>query len=80
VIYPNPTSGRFTLDIYSPSEERIKISLEDMNQKIIYEEKEATISGWYKKNYNFAGLSPGIYLLKIRKNNGTQVRKLLIGN
>jgi hypothetical protein len=80
VIYPNPTPGRFTLEIYTPSEETISISIENVNQEIIYEEKDDRVSGQYKKNYNFAGLSPGMYLFKIRKKDGTIIRKLIIGN
>jgi hypothetical protein len=51
-----------------------------VNQEIIYEEKDDRVSGQYKKNYNFAGLSPGMYLFKIRKKDGTIIRKLIIGN
>jgi hypothetical protein len=79
-IYPNPTSGQFTLEVYAPSQESIRILMEDVNQKIIYEEKEVRVLGRYKKNYNFAGYSPGLYFLKIQKKDGTLTRKLLIGN
>jgi len=77
-IFPNPTKGDFTVDIFSLSMETIVISIEDLLQNKVFEEKNVMVSGAMRKSYNFANLPSGIYILKIFRNDGTVSRKLII--
>ncbi|MEI8005466.1 MAG: T9SS type A sorting domain-containing protein [Bacteroidota bacterium] len=77
-VFPNPTKGDFTVDIFSLSMETIVISIEDLLQNKVFEEKNVMVSGAMRKSYNFASLPSGIYILKIYRKDGTVSRKLII--
>ena len=77
-LYPNPSSGQFTLDIYTPLKEIIGISIEDFQQKLVFEERDIRVSGRLIKSFNFAGLSPGMFIMNIKRKDEMISRKLLI--
>ncbi|MCX6286975.1 MAG: T9SS type A sorting domain-containing protein [Bacteroidetes bacterium] len=77
-IYPNPSSGGVTLEIFSPFKENIGITIEDMQQKQVFEEKNVMVSGRMIKSINFAGLPSGIYIVSIHRKIGTFSGKLVI--
>jgi len=77
-VFPNPTKGDFTIAFFSPSPEIIVVSVEDLQQKLVFKEKNVMVSGTMKKSYNFANLPSGIYILKIYRKDGTVSRKLVI--
>lgn len=77
-IYPNPSDGECNLDIFAPLKETVGISVEDLQQKTVFEEKNVRVSGRIIKSFNFAALPPGIYIVKIHRKDGSFSRKLLI--
>ena len=77
-IYPNPSQGDCTLEIFAPLTESIGISVEDLQQKIVFEENNVRVSGRMIKTFNFATLPSGLYMLKIYRKGGTVSRKLVI--
>ena len=69
-IYPNPTSGIFTIDGNNITD----IQIIDVTGKIIYAEKTSkTIS-----NIDLRDFSNGVYFVKVKTVNGISVKKLLL--
>ena len=77
-IYPNPSQGDCTLEIFAPLTESIGISVEDLQQKIVFEENNVRVSGRMIKSFNFVKLPSGMYMLKIHRKDGIFSRKLMI--
>ena len=77
-IYPNPSEGLFTLELFSLQRETIALTLEDLQQKTVYEEKNVMVAGKTIKSFNFAALPSGLYILKITRKNEVITRKLVI--
>ncbi len=73
-IYPNPaTSGRIYISTENNSQTKT-IEIYDMLGKKVF---EATLNS-NNKEINIANLTAGIYLIKIKENNNSETRKLVI--
>lgn len=70
-LYPNPVSNG-KVYITSKSGENKDISIFDVLGKLVM---QVTISS---KELNILALSPGVYIIKIRENDTTATRKLII--
>lgn len=73
-IYPNPTSGNIFLRIDKPD---YKISLVDINGKMIYQEPKQLETGLFIIDLKSIGLSKGIYFLKIQSSESISTQKIL---
>jgi Secretion system C-terminal sorting domain len=70
-LYPNPVSNG-KIYISSKTGENKDISIFDVLGKIVLQVALST------KELNIAMLSPGVYIIKIRENDATATRKLII--
>jgi len=77
-LYPNPTEGDVRLELFAPFTETLALTVEDLNHKRVFEEKEIKVSGKFSKSYNFASLPAGMYILSIIRKDGVVSRKLVI--
>lgn len=77
-IYPNPSQGMFTVELLSLQRETITLTLEDLSQKTVFEEKNVMVIGKTIKSLNFASLPSGMYMLKIIRKHAVLSRKLVI--
>jgi hypothetical protein len=77
-IYPNPSPGEISLELFAAVKENVTISVEDLEHKIVFEEKNVMVSGKMKKSFNFAVLTSGIYIINIHRKEGAISRKLVI--
>jgi len=77
-IYPNPSAGEFTLEVFAPVNETIGITVEDLQHKQVLEERDLRVSGRIIKSFNFAVLPAGMYIVKIHRKDETLTRKLVI--
>lgn len=77
-IYPNPTSGIFTLEINSLNHEKVDIRLLDAKGVPVYANEGILISGSYSEKINLNHLKQGSYLLEISGPSGKLLRKLVI--
>ena len=70
-IYPNPSSGKFTLRI----PDQIKV-----NSATIYDFQGQMVDSfdYGKTELDLSGLSAGIYLLRLNYNSGKEIRKIII--
>ena len=70
-LYPNPTTTN-KIYITSKSGENKDISIFDVLGKLVLQTALAT------KELNIASLAPGVYIIKIRENEATATRKLIV--
>lgn len=78
-IYPNPSNGNFTIDLYIEGTENVKIELIDMQGKIMQTIANAQLSG--KQNFNIQSdkkIPNGIYFVVLRSEKRQEVKKLII--
>ncbi len=74
-VYPNPNSGRFTIEIENILNSENEISITGANGKLHY---QTTINNSSGKIYIDKDLSSGVYFLKIVQKNQVFVKKLVI--
>ena len=70
-VYPNPTSGSFTLEL--PGKPTgVEVTISD----IVGQKMETTIVNANQTQFNLAGYAHGVYFVKIKMNNSTVVKKV----
>src|SRR5690606_6419200 len=73
-VYPNPTSGNFTVRISEISNNKItKLELLSLEGKLLYQTKLSEV----QTEINPGKLIPGFYLVKIISDNSIETKKLL---
>jgi hypothetical protein len=75
--YPNPTFGRLMVEFQAeavPTTVRIL----DMNGKTVYEEVLNQFDGYYMKELNLSGQTPGAYVLTIRQGDRVVSEKVVL--
>jgi photosystem II stability/assembly factor-like uncharacterized protein len=77
-VYPNPSDGTFTLTINALTAETYEFTVSDLTGRIILEENLQLGSGDNSKEYRFADLEKGIYLLRLRKGDASVTKKIFI--
>ena len=70
-VYPNPVSNG-KIFVTSKSSENKEIAIYDVLGKLIF---QASVLG---KEINISSLSPGVYIIKVRENEATATRKLIV--
>ncbi len=75
VVYPNPTSGMFTIDFRGESDVT-EVMLYDILGREIKRETFKNSSYNFRTTLNYQNISPGIYILKIKNGNHQGVRRL----
>lgn len=60
-IYPNPTSGEFTLRINSPLNDKVSLSVIDVTGKEVIKEDVILNSGIFPEEFSLEGYSRGMY-------------------
>lgn len=76
-VYPNPTLGRFTLQFKGeavPTEIRIT----DANGKTVYRESLQQFDGFYQKELNLGGKTPGLYVVTVKQGDLIQSDKVVL--
>jgi hypothetical protein len=75
-VYPNPTSGAFTVDITSTVASNLVISLTNIQGQVIYQNKVAN-SVTYQESID-QKLSKGIYFLSVNNGKENRVQKVVV--
>lgn len=71
-VYPNPTSGRFQIELMS-SANSLKMTLFNINGESIFKKRLGSTDGLYKRSFNFHSKpSSGVYFLRIKPANSDQ--------
>lgn len=75
-IYPNPTSGVFTMTINGFSGQ-INMEIVNLTGQVVYTEKlDAKIN--FNANFDMRTLAKGVYYIKLSNNTGVKTQKLII--
>ncbi|MCK5857280.1 MAG: M4 family metallopeptidase [Bacteroidales bacterium] len=74
-LYPNPTNGKFTIDLGSNSEYKLISIYDFMGKLVIQQEVEASIQ---KIQMNANNLSSGMYLIRLSSDDKYEDLKLMI--
>jgi hypothetical protein len=69
-VYPNPTSGEFTVSLATIPQAPVHLQVYDRYGKLYYEKSEA--GPWEKYRVNALGFPPGLYFLRIESGGSTR--------
>ena len=76
-VYPNPSNGEIVLDINGDSE-GFALTVVDVNGKLVYSERIASVNSNLRKAIDLSTLSKGMYFLKLEDGTESIARKLII--
>ena len=78
VIFPNPNSGTFALDISSARNELVNLKIINALNATIYEENGIYIKQNLHKNFSLNSLRPGMYFLILQNSDTRIVQKFFV--
>ena len=78
IVYPNPTSGAFTLSIKNANIEELIISVVDIQGKEVFGVRERSITADYNKVINLENVSKGMYYIKLSTGSDMKIQKLIV--
>ncbi len=67
-IFPNPSDGKFSLDIISGVSSVINLTVYSPLGIVVYAEQDVKLSGKLQKTLDLSNLAKGVYLLKAERN------------
>lgn len=76
-VYPNPSSGNFTIRLSNPTSEAISVSVFDLRGRIIFENSYGNQADFIQ-NIQLNNADAGMYLLSITAGNYKSVKKLIV--
>ena len=77
-IYPNPTSGNFTLRLNIGSHNNVSIEVFDALNKKIYSEQNNSLKNGNEIDFNFENYVEGLYYIRVTSNEFNYIEKLII--
>lgn len=77
-VFPNPTSGKFNLDITSGFVTKININIYNVLGNIVYTENNVQLNGNLHKTIDISTLPKGIYHLKVEGENSSVIKRIVI--
>jgi hypothetical protein len=76
-VYPNPTSGLVTIDMFSQNQEEYRLDILDMQGRTLRSEK-LLVSGSLRHRTSLSGNGAGIYLLRVTGQNGAKTIRVVV--
>ncbi len=77
-IYPNPTTGIFTISILNAGFNQIWITVFDITGKEVFSATDKNTSAEYKKQINLGNLTSGMYYVRLYTGTDVKTKKLII--
>jgi hypothetical protein len=77
-LYPNPSTGMFTLNLELINTEKVSVQLFDVRGRLINEKNFFNKNTAFSEEINFNNTAKGLYLVKITNGNKQTTRKLII--
>ncbi len=78
IIFPNPTDGKFTVQIDNPTDNKVNIEVLDVSGKQIYSRQYKNVYAPFSSELNLKETQKGMYLVRITTNKEVTIRKILI--
>ena len=76
-IYPNPTTGRFTLEMDMQEKTNLSIKLYHFTGQLMHSEVIGTVIGNYSQKMDFSWYAKGMYYVQIMTKEGVITRKVI---
>ncbi|GAB2816209.1 hypothetical protein GCM10027043_15740 [Ferruginibacter profundus] len=76
-IYPNPTEGMITISTDIEGVSAVSILIYNVNGGLVLSKDFENIKGHFEKNLNISSLPSGTFIVKIKKGNTTEIKKLV---
>ena len=77
-IYPNPSSGQFTVEMDLSENTSLSIELYNFTGQLIYAEEIGNVSGVYSRKLDLSNYAEGIYYLQVITGEGVLNRKVVL--
>jgi PKD repeat protein len=79
-IYPNPTSGDFTVQFETTEtqNQEVSIKITDMLGRTMHDKNLGTFNGLYSETYNLREYGAGIYLMQLQVGNNLFSKKIIV--
>ena len=79
-IYPNPNTGEFNIKVETLTSEVFNIEIYNSLGSLIWKQENVTVNGTFTKHVVLTDSPSGMYMVKLRNNDNTIVKKLIIKN
>lgn len=76
-VFPNPSAGKFTIDMPATAEKSAEITVADALGRVVYAKNEK-LNGAYNGSLDLSNLGKGVYVLNIKTGANISMRKLVI--
>ena len=76
-IYPNPSSGLFTVDLTGVTGEELSILVFDVRGELVHSVSDRNFSQGYQHIVDLSDLASGAYFVKVSVDGETATRKVL---
>jgi zinc-dependent metalloproteinase lipoprotein len=77
-IFPNPTTGNFTLNLTVTQKDDYQISLKNVLGQVICNENLNNFKGTYNKQFDLSVYGKGVYTLTLIDTAGQQIKKIIV--
>lgn len=77
-FYPNPSDGRFNVEIDTGNGEAVQIKIIDPDGAVVYDKRDQNASGKYDFKVDISGNDSGIYILQVIQNNSALTKRIII--
>jgi hypothetical protein len=77
-VFPNPSDGKFTIDIKSASQQTLEVSLWNASGEQVYKESKSILNGEGTITVDVTGIPSANYLLRLSNGRGSIQKKLII--
>jgi hypothetical protein len=77
-VYPNPTTGEFTLSVTNASLAELRVSIVDIQGREVFSSLDKNVNGDYTKQISLENISKGIYYIRLSTENDVKIKKLIV--
>lgn len=77
-FYPNPSDGRFDLELETGNDLPVQVRILDSNGESIYQKKTADTSGSHRFRIDISGQRKGNYILQVIQNGSALTKRIII--
>lgn len=77
-VFPNPASDKLSISFNMNETQNVKLELVTLSGVVLYAENLTAFAGNYSNTINVSAYAKGIYLLKLKSDRATSIRKVVI--
>lgn len=77
-FYPNPSDGRFSLELETGNQLPVYIKIVGPNGATVYERTEEAVDGYYDFDINISDQGEGIYILQVIQGKSALTKRIII--